>query len=419
MGSIYPRGRKLWLRYKGTDGAWTGDATPYHVGQEALAKKLLAQVEARIESGAESDDPLEGAVTVKRFATKVFLPEREKFGLSDVKNTAGRLRRYVYARIGPMKLADVRPRHINDVIKGARQTGKAPRSIRNIYSDMSALFREARIAGLIEQSPCILTSRQLGVVEDADPEWRATAIFTRDELALFLFDARLRTDQHVWYGLQGLAGLRPGEAAPLCWRHYEPTLEPLGRLLITRSNSRRRTKTGVVRHVPVHPALAMLLAEWRMSGWVKLMGRAAGPDDLIVPLPATRYGKLGAMRNKNTWGHETRAVLVALELRRRRGYDLRRTFISLARSDGARRDLLKVVTHGADNVRDMMDLYSTFEWKVVCDEVSKLRIAPPAARPAGFATALATVDPDPVALPILAEFRRRDSNSKQRHFLTR
>jgi hypothetical protein len=46
--------------------------------------------------------------------------------------------------------------------------------------------------------------------------------------------------------------------------------------------------------------------------------------------------------------------LPALGMRPRRGHDLRWTFISLAREDGARRDLLEPITHvPRGNVVDM------------------------------------------------------------------
>ncbi len=90
-------------------------------------------------------------------------------------------------------------------------------------------------------------SGYLGTVEDADPEWRATAIYTRGEVEQLISDDRLTDDQNVWYALQALAGLRLGEAAPLRWKHYDSSLEPLGRLVIANSNLRRRTKSGVVR----------------------------------------------------------------------------------------------------------------------------------------------------------------------------
>ena len=39
--------------------------------------------------------------------------------------------------------------------------------------------------------------------------------------------------------------------------------------------------------------------------------------------------------------------LALLELRPRRGHDLRRTFITLAQVDGARKDILEAISHGA------------------------------------------------------------------------
>jgi hypothetical protein len=64
-------------------------------------------------------------------------------------------------------------------------------------------------------------------------------------------------------------------------------VRPLGKLLVARSyNSRtgreKNTKTEAVKHVPVHPTLAAMLAEWKLGGWPELIGRAPGPDDLIV-----------------------------------------------------------------------------------------------------------------------------------------
>lgn len=123
----------------------------------------------------------------------------------------------------------------------------APRTVRNVYSVVRALFRDAVLADLMEQTPAILGKYQLGTVEDADPEWRATAIYTRGEVEQLISDDRLTDDQNVWYALQALAGLRLGEAAPLRWKHYDSSLEPLGRLVIANSNLRRRTKSGVVR----------------------------------------------------------------------------------------------------------------------------------------------------------------------------
>jgi hypothetical protein len=70
-------------------------------------------------------------------------------------------------------LADVRAPHIVDLFHKMRFTSErklAQRSIYNIYSVVSALFRDAALEGLIDASPCILTDAQLGPLVDADPE---------------------------------------------------------------------------------------------------------------------------------------------------------------------------------------------------------------------------------------------------------
>ena len=60
-------------------------------------------------------------------------------------------------------------------------------------------------------------------------------------------------------------------------------------------------------------------------------------------------------------------------LRARRPHDARRTFISIARADGAVADTLHFATHGPDG--DIMDDYTTLPWSALCDEVSKAKIS--------------------------------------------
>jgi integrase len=432
LGTIYARNTKLWLRHKGPDGKWTQSNTPYHVGEEKLARKLLAAVEAKVATGTAFAADVQGPATVARFAG-TWIDDRAKLGLADAANDARRLKLHILPALGSLLLQDTRARHLADVVRKLRLDGKAPRTVRNVYSVMSAMFRDALIAGLIEQTPAILNKYQLGQVEDAKPEWRVTAIYTRAELEQMIADERLTTDQRVWYALQGVAGLRPGEAAPLRWSHYETDLQPLGRLLIANSNKRLRTKTGAVRHVPVHPTLARMLAEWKLRGWPAMMGRPPTSEDLLIPAAGARRVVLGSLRNRNTWSHQTRRDLLTLGLRHRRGYDLRRTFISLSRTDGARADLLKLVTHGSDGPRNMMDLYSTFDWPVLCAEVVKLKVqlaergkvialrravgAEPvgAEPPSEFATPLATHPHETLKITANRQFRRRDSNPDKRH----
>ena len=126
-----------------------------------------------------------------------------------------------------------------------------------------------------------------------------------------------------------------------------------------------------------HPLLAAMLAEWKLTGWTGTFARAPGPDDLILPVTprqaqGAEQGRAGSMRDRHyTWKRAQRD-LDALGLRRRRVHDLRRTGITLARGDGADRDILRRGTHAPP--RDVMELYTSVEWAKLCAEVAKLGV---------------------------------------------
>jgi hypothetical protein len=75
---------------------------------------------------------------------------------------------------------------------------------------------------------------------------------------------------------------------------------------------------------------------------------------------------------------------------RRRIHDTRRTMITLALNDGARRDVFQGITHG--NKGDIIDLYNSPLWSLKCQEMAKLRIR--RVPPAGLGTVLGTVGVD-------------------------
>jgi hypothetical protein len=81
------------------------------------------------------------------------------------------------------------------------------------------------------------------------------------------------------------------------------------------------------------------------------------------------------MRDKNYTRRRMVDDLKALEMRHRRGHDLRRTFITLARQDGARPDLLEMCTHAPRG--NIMNLYTSMPWEALCAEVAKLQVDPP------------------------------------------
>jgi integrase len=364
MGSIYPRKRKLWVRYKDESGKWVGAATPFPLGEETKAKRYLRELQAGIaarkETGAALGLPPGAPVTVRRFAER-WIADRQALGIRSADDDDARLL-HAMPLIGDLPMEGVRPRNVRDIVLALRKRNTlAPRTIRHVYATLATMFRAAVADELIVATPCVLAKGVLPKKVDKDPAWRANAIYTREEVERLLSDLRIPQDRRVLYGLKALAALRHGEAAGLRWRQYDLSLEPLGALNL------EHTKSGVPRRVPVHPVLARLLAEWKLAGFERTIGRAPMADDLIVPT-----------RNlTERQSPESQAALLGdlklLTLRRRRGHDLRRTFITLAQVDGARRDLLETITHGPRG--DIINVYTTFPWPALCAEVAKLQIA--------------------------------------------
>jgi hypothetical protein len=155
-------------------------------------------------------------------------------------------------------------------------------------------------------------------------------------------------------------------------------------LVVLTSYDQGDTKTGAERWMPLHPVLAAMLAEWRMRGWSDQQGRAPSLDDLVVPhsKPENRGRRVvfGGMRSDHDSYKRLRLDLEALGLRRRRFHDLRRAFITLAREDGAEKDILHLCMHGAPG-QDVMELYTSFGWATLCKQVAALQMrrAKPAA----------------------------------------
>ncbi len=120
--------------------------------------------------------------------------------------------------------------------------------------------------------------------------------------------------------------------------------------------------------MPVHPVLAAMLASWKLTGWRKMFGRAPGPDDLIVP------GREGGPRCAGWALKCCYADLKTLGLRKRRHYDTRATFLSLAEADGARSEALRWITHPSP--RDAMDGYKRLSllWPALCEAVRCLKV---------------------------------------------
>jgi integrase len=308
-----------------------------------------------------------------------WIKERKASKLRSAHDDDTRLRKHAMPIIGSIKIEEARPRHIRDFVRKLKiESGLAPRTIHHVYGTLHTMFKDAVVEELILANPCVLRKGELPKKVDKDPLWRSQAIFTRSELEQLISDPRIAIERRIFYALLFLTGARFGEISALRWSRYHPEREPLGCLIIAESfDTKHKTvgplKTEIPREVPVHAVLAELLAEWKLRGWHAVFGRHPGPDDLLIPYPP----KEGDFNETTHWRSDTLRKALDLDCqmlggRHRRTHDSRRTLISLARADGAQKDILKWATHGRPE--GIIDAYSEFPWETLCAEFQKLKI---------------------------------------------
>jgi integrase len=401
MGQIYVRGQKLWISFYDGQGKRRQTSTGLPLGKVEEARRILSSVEAKIAAGVAFDEPAQGPVSLQRFGER-WIAERQKRGLRSARDDATRLSRHVYPSLGKKRLSDITTKDIRDLVRAMVAAKRlAPRSVRHVYGVLHTLCHDAVVDGLLDRNPCILKRGELPKKVDKDPLWRPQAVFSREEVEQLIGDPRLAVERRMVHTILVLTGLRFGEVAALRWSSYLESERPLGKLLVGVSYDRvnrceKAVKSETPRQVPVHPTLAAALASWRKVGWPEMVGRDPSASDLIIP------NAKGEHRHVNNEWRAYSADLKLLGLRHRRQHDLRRTFVSLAISDGARKDVLEAISHGPRG--DIVSMYTTLPWRVLCEELAKLdiRVQRDCAEPATLATdeseALPAVTAEPAAM---------------------
>lgn len=366
VASLLARGRVLYAKLKNIEGKWVRVATPFCVGDEERADAWAQDQQRDVDRERARRERLGGGpLTVAAWAD-YWLNKRKTTTVNDDRT---RIEKHALPRIGHLLMTEVRPRHLAELVLELREDGSlSPKTIREVASILHTMFKAAVIAEKVASNPVIFESGVLPKKQDKDPAWRAQAIFTRDEIEQLLSDDRIPEDRRVIYALKFFCG-RHTEALKSTWARYDATTEPLGTLHIV------ETKSGIPRAVPVHPTLAKILAAWKLGGWERTYGHAPTSGDLIVR--TRRAGNVYAAADTQVRFVEDLARIglrTKASTLNRRGHDLRRTLITLARTDGAIDSLLRWVTHGPRH-GEMLDVYSSPPWAALCTEIAKLRVS--------------------------------------------
>jgi integrase len=380
MPSVYRKGGKWWCKLLGLKepGKWSAIPTPFKCREKpddwnkdkALSYANYGQT--KIDERQRLLGP-SGPITVKNYAEQ-WLEEPSRKALKSWPEMRGHLVNHVLPIIGDMRIADVRPFHIRDLVRALNaKPGIAPKTVINIYGTLRTMFGDAEFTEVIASTPCKRTIALAELPEkvDKDPEWRELATYVRSEVIALLTSTKVPPERRIQYALKALAGLRHGEVAGLRFRMWSKS-DQLDRLSIAKTYIDEETKTKVPRRVPVHPELKRMLEAWRLL-WPTVYGDEPTPDDYIVPTRnRTPIDPDDAVVAFKVDLHELGLRIEAGEHRDRGGHDLRAWFISTGLEDGASADALYAVTH--TKKKDVASLYNRIPWHRLCEAVGCLKI---------------------------------------------
>lgn len=269
--------------------------------------------------------------------------------------------------------------------------GLAGRTVRNIHSTFRMILQYAVDEGLIDTLPAPLTVKRdhLPPIVDKDPAWRTWNKFDRSEVVAFANAAAIPTCRRVALLTFFCTGPRYIELSQQRVHHYNRDGQPLNMLTVSAAKLGRHAQEGQVRHVPVLPELQLWLDWYLDEEYEILFGHRPRPTDYLFP-PYTAHGKSSGVGFITHNAHHKQFIrndLPAAGLARSRDergtvrvdrgiHDARRTLIGLLRSARADDRLIRAMTHKgtSDNV---LDFYTSWEWKALCQELSLVRFGLP------------------------------------------
>lgn len=348
-GSAFVRGNVVHIKYNHPVKGPVQAPTPFRIDElgedeaKRQARATLDQIWKDIDAGI---DVVQGPLTFGEWAVRC-ARERDQGHVE-----LGVMRKHCKYLWG-MPLADIRPRHLQEWIKGMKHG--APASIHKRWSNVRVYLRAAVVAEHIAHVP-IMPDNVLPLRVDADPEWRDKAIFTVDECEALISDERIEFARRVLYALKFLTGMRHGECVGLRWGSIDWTAQPLPKIVAARQYIDRGTKTLATKIVPMHPALNVILKAWR-AHVTERDGRVPADDAFIV----TTWN--GTPEHPSHANPALQTDLATLGFRPRDGHDFRATFVSemirVCAKAGISEWVIKSVTHPKATVsnRDAFERY--------------------------------------------------------------
>jgi integrase len=333
------------------------------------AERLRKQRVREVAEGKYLPQRFKGTPTIATYYAHWIALRRSEGVVRSVEDEARWIERHALPVLGSVRIDELRAVDVRNWVMGLRAKGDlAAKSIHNCVGSLSTMLEAARFEELIGANPAHrLPKGTLPAVSK-----RTKPPFTRAQAETLITDERIEVERRVLYSMLCLAGFRLGEACGRRWRDIDTAAQPLQCLTVASQYDDRPLKTAkgeddAARHVPVHGELARVLAEWKLSGFAAAFGRHPKLEDFIVPDPRTM-----GPRTKNQAVKALYRDCDLVGVPRQGTHAGRRFFISHARMDGARADVLERVTHNAAG--EQIDQYTYFGWEALCEAVACLRV---------------------------------------------
>src|SRR5205085_2586760 len=138
LTGIKTRHKKLWVYVKLPERGWTWINSPFSTGEEAEAAKYRQATQRGVDAGVSLGIST-GAPTLREY-TKKWIDDRKKLGVASWDDDKSHLDVHILPALGDMNFDEVRPKHVKDLVMKLRAAKKAPRTVRNIYWTLKAMY---------------------------------------------------------------------------------------------------------------------------------------------------------------------------------------------------------------------------------------------------------------------------------------
>jgi integrase len=332
---------------------------------ERAAKALEAQRKREVAAGTYMRERT-GRVTMSGWLADFFAKRTNR----TVANDRALIERHVLSLewFGELAVQEMRPRHLVRLVEDMRAAGRlGEKSISTVMGVVMLAVRTAHVEDLLSDMPVL----PRGMLRRKTAPGNKRKPYQRHEVHAILTCPELRPDYRVFAALAFYTGMREGEVCGRRWRDLDAKASPLAALSVHSQYNDQPLKgderdISRPRAIPVHPELWTILHEWAATGFELVHCRKPTRDDFIVPQAS------GANHTKSSGYKMFQRILKTAGITNRSLHSTRHAFISIARSCGARADVLERVTHNAAG--ETIDDYTTFEWQSLCEAVSVLRV---------------------------------------------